>query len=183
VRSRRNLTITIASVSACTPLQLEENTFRQIETLEDLRFKQILTNLSNEIARPDSVPAQGVTSAGVATNSVTGTLVLQLTQPFAFARNTKMLNPMVNSLWQNNWSITPISDPQDLQNLRALYGLMYLTNEQIAELIYLTIQLYQDSYVILPANCGIYSVNVTDRNGAKTTVCISMTERKHSRRI
>ena len=42
---------------------------------------------------------------------------------------------MASINWQNNWGITPISDPQDLQNLRALYGLIYRTDAQVAEFI------------------------------------------------
>jgi hypothetical protein len=45
-------------------------------------------------------------------------------------------------LWQNNWSITPISDPQDLQNLRALYGLLYRTDADIAQVIEDALKVY-----------------------------------------
>jgi hypothetical protein len=69
-------------------------------------------------------------------------LGLTLNQPFAFAKNNKTLNPTVMLNWQNNWSITPVSDPQDLQNLRALYGLLYLTDTGIAQVIEDTMKTY-----------------------------------------
>jgi hypothetical protein len=52
-----------------------------------------------------------------------------------FGHNTKTLSPSVSGNWQNNWTITPISDPQDLANLRALYGLLYRDDFEIAKFI------------------------------------------------
>jgi len=125
----------VSIVSACAPEQLRDNTMQLISTLEDMRYTQLLTNISNEIDRADSVPSLGVTSSGTATSQQTGMLALQLTQPFDFTHNSKMLNPTVSTQWQDNWTITPVSDPQDLLNLRALYGLLYRTDVEIAELI------------------------------------------------
>jgi hypothetical protein len=122
-------------VSGCTAFQTQENTLEQIATIEDVRYSQLLTNVSAAISQRDSVPSQGVPSNGTATTSATGVLAFTLTQPFAFAKNTKTFTPTAMLNWQNNWSITPISDPQDLQNLRALYGLIYRTDAQVAEFI------------------------------------------------
>ena len=121
--------------SACTALQTQENTLDQISTIDEIRHSQLLTNLSLAISNKDSVPSQGVPSNGTATTSATGVLGLNLAHAFAFARDTKTLNPTATLNWQNNWSITPVSDPQDLQNLRALYGLIYLRDADIAEVI------------------------------------------------
>jgi hypothetical protein len=125
----------ISIVSGCTALQTQENTLEQIATIEDVRYSQLLTNVSAAISQRDSVPSQGVPSSGTATTSATGVLAFTLTQPFAFAKNTKTFTPTAMLNWQNNWGITPISDPQDLQNLRALYGLIYRTDAQVAEFI------------------------------------------------
>jgi hypothetical protein len=155
----------MAMVSACTAFQTQENTLDQISTINDIRYSQVLTNISAAISQGDSVPSQGVPSNGTATTSATGMLALTLTQPFAFARNTKTFSPSVMLNWQNNWSITPISDPQDLQNLRALYGLLYLTDAEIAQVIKDTMKVYWEDpkklidfdYLASVANqkCGI----------------------------
>jgi hypothetical protein len=132
----------MSMASACTAWQTQENTLDQISTLNNLRYSQLLTNLSDAIDHPGSVPSQGVLSGGTATNYVTGSIGLTLTQPFAFARNTKNLSPTGTVNSQNNWSITPVSDPQDLTNLRALYSLLYRTDDEIARFILRTLILY-----------------------------------------
>jgi hypothetical protein len=74
----------LAMVSARTSWQAQENTLSQISTLEQMRFAQLLTNLSNELQRPDSIPSLGVTSSGTATTGTMGSLGWNLTNPFDF---------------------------------------------------------------------------------------------------
>jgi hypothetical protein len=138
----------ISIIAACTSVQTQENTLEQIATLEQIRYSQILTNLSNAIDESNTasqrypIPSQGVTSSGTATAVTTGTLAFTLTQPFAFARNTKTFTPMASVNWQNNWTVIPISDPQDLQNLRSLYGLLYRTDHDVAQFVIDTLTLF-----------------------------------------
>jgi hypothetical protein len=152
-RSKENFRSLISVVSlltlpACTAWQTQENTLDQISTLQDMRYAQVLTNLSNaidrsnEIDQRDPIPSQGVASSGTATNVATGSLAFTFTQPFDFAHNTKTFTPMAMLNSQNNWTITPISDPQDLQNLRSLYGLLYKTDREIAQFIADTLMLF-----------------------------------------
>jgi hypothetical protein len=129
-------------ISACSAVQTQENTLEQIATINNLRYDQVLTNISYAIDAADNVPSQGVLSNGVATNVASGSLSFNLTQPFAFAHNTKTFTPVVGVNWQNNWTITPIADPQDLQNLRALYSLLYKSDIEIAQFIKNTLILY-----------------------------------------
>ena len=49
---------------------------------------------------------------------------------------------MASVNWQNNWTVIPISDPQDLQNLRSLYALLYQSDNQIAQFIVDTLTLF-----------------------------------------
>jgi hypothetical protein len=116
-----------------------------MSTIANLRYNQFLDNLSNAIDQRDAVPSQGVTNSGTATTSAMGSIGFSLTQPFAFAHNTKTFNPTASLNWQNNWGITPVSDPQDLQNLRALYGLLYRTDSEIAEFIQDTMKIQSAS--------------------------------------
>ena len=130
-------------VSACTSWQAQENTLNQISTLEQMRYSQLLQNLANEIDREDSLPSLAVTSSGTATASNTGTVLANLMNyPLNFGHNTKTLSPSLSAQWQNNWTISPIADPQDLTNLRALYGLLYRTDAQIIQIIYNTLKFY-----------------------------------------
>jgi len=137
-----SLSITTSMVSGCTALQTQENTLEQLATIGNIRYSQTITNLSQAIDENDSVPSQGVTNSGTATSSATGGIGATFVQvagsafnPFALARSAKTVSPTASLNWQNNWGITPISDPQDLQNLRALYGLIYRTDAQVAEFI------------------------------------------------
>jgi hypothetical protein len=127
---------------ACSAVQTQENTLEQIATIDSLRYGQLLTNLSNAIDQVDSVPSQGVPSNGVATNVSSGMFGFTFTQPFDFAHNTKTFTPTVMLNWQNNWTITPVSDPQDLQNLRSLYSLLYNTDPEIAQFVIDTLWLF-----------------------------------------
>jgi hypothetical protein len=49
---------------------------------------------------------------------------------------------MASVNWQNNWTVIPISDPQDLQNLRSLYGLLYRTDHDVAQFVIDTLTLF-----------------------------------------
>jgi hypothetical protein len=120
----------IVTFSACTPQVLKENTLEQISTIDDMRYRQLLTNISSAIASPDSVPNQAVTSQGTATSSDTGMVSLQFG-----AHAQKQITPTVSTVWQDNWTITPVADPQDLRNLRAIYGLLYRTDADVVQVI------------------------------------------------
>jgi len=144
--------VVISVVPGCTSFQTQENTLEQISTIENMRYSQVLTNLSVSIDQNDSVPSQGVENSGTATTSATGTLGASISQavgpafnPFALARSTKSLSPMASVNWQNNWGITPVYDPQDLQNLRALYGLIYRRDDQIVDFIGDTMKIQSSS--------------------------------------
>ena len=158
-----SLGIAVSMVSGCTSTQTEVNTLEQISTIENIRYTQFLTNLSATIDQNHSVPSQGVTNSGTATSSATGGITASFAQavgsafnPFALARSTKTVSPMASINWQNNWGITPISDPQDLQNLRALYGLIYRTDAQVAEFIGDSIKI-QDSDTNRPIDMNLVS--------------------------
>jgi hypothetical protein len=107
-----------------------------------MRYSQLLKNLSDAIDQGDSIPSTGVPSSGTATTVATGGLAFTLTQPFAFAHNTKTFTPTATLNWQNNWTISPVSDPQDLQNLRALAGLLYYRDQDIWDFVSNTLKVW-----------------------------------------
>ena len=147
-------------ISACTSWQNQENALDQISTLQNMRVSQLLTNLSAEIDGHDSVPSQGVASSGIATTQATGTIAATFNNPFDLGHNSKTLSPMASVYWQNNWTITPVSDPQDLQNLRALYGFLFRSDSEIAEFIENSLKLFGGGREVSPedlGNCGISS--------------------------
>jgi hypothetical protein len=135
--------IGMSLVSAYTAWQTQENALSQISTLQGMRYSQFLSNLSNAIDQDIPVPSSGVPSSGTATTSTSGGLTAMLTNPFDFGHNSKTLSPTVMENWQNNWTITPISDPQDLQNLRALTGLLLLPEQNISKYIANTLAVWQ----------------------------------------
>jgi hypothetical protein len=119
-------------ISGCASTQLNYNTLDIASTVESVYTRQILANLSKFIDEPEAVPSQVDLSAGViqTTNSVTPAV----TTPFsrAITRNgADMVTSAVTAgtsatvtaadSWQQNWTVSPISDANTLRNFRALY--------------------------------------------------------------
>lgn len=147
------LTILISiGLFGCASLQLQENTLQVASTLEQIRFSQLLFNISNQIDRPDSDPSILITNTGTAQSSLGGTVTAMFSN-IGLPTFSKAVNPSVTGTWQDSWSLNPISDPQDLQNLRALYGLIYRTDDEIAQVIYDESRIY--GYQVAPPECGI----------------------------
>jgi hypothetical protein len=64
----------------------------------------------------------------------------------------KSLMTGVSDNENDNWAVSPISDPRDLLNLRALYSLLYRSDQEVALTVYEAEQLV--SPIPIPA-CGI----------------------------
>jgi hypothetical protein len=151
------------SLVSCAAIQLKENTSQMASTIEDIRVTQLLTNIADQIDRHDVIPSGVFVDTGTAEASLGGTLSATLPS-MNLAKNTRSLTPTVTGSWTDSWSLDPISDPQDLNNLRALYGVIYRPDSDIANFIYATIQLYHkgpppyppdDQYGPTPEACGI----------------------------
>jgi hypothetical protein len=122
----------VLAATGCASTQLNYNTLDIASTVESVYTRQILMNLSRTIDEPYAMPSQIDLSAGViqTSNSVTPSTTTPLSRTITrngldvvttavTAGTTATVG--VGDTWQQNWTISPISDANTLRNLRALY--------------------------------------------------------------
>jgi hypothetical protein len=126
----------ILCTSGCTHIALRDDTARTTNTLADLEFRQILDNVARFQDNPDSLPSFALASSGTVsildtegagvsptysptlTNAQQGggaLPILSLLFPFAASRALT-----------ENWSVTPITDADNLRRLRCAFRLLVL---------------------------------------------------------
>src|SRR5207253_1853911 len=140
MRSAVLLTLLICSVSGCaTHLALRNDTARTTNTLADLQYQQVLDNVARFHADPDTVPSFAIASAGtVSVNDQTGAGVSPTYSPtLTFANQGGGALPILSLLFPlsaqrtvtENWSLTPITDADNLRRLRCAYRLLVMGEE------------------------------------------------------
>ncbi len=119
-----------------THLALRDDTVRVSNTLTDLQYKQVLDNVARFHDDPDTVPSFAVASAGtVAVNDQTGagaSPTYAPTLPFSLQGGGAL--PILSLLFPftaqrtaaENWSLTPITDADNLRRLRCAYRLLVM---------------------------------------------------------
>jgi hypothetical protein len=148
------LLILAATLSGCASWQLNHNTMDLATSSSDLVTDQILSNLARFRASAYAIPSQVSVPSGSATttNSVTPTIG----GPIGAAGTTTLANAAATPLflantrthlipngtfgvsaadqWSQNWTLTPLEDPDQLRRLRALYrfGAGQITKAQFA---------------------------------------------------
>jgi hypothetical protein len=148
------LLILAATLSGCASWQLNHNTMDLATSPSDLVTDQILSNLAKFRASAYAIPSQVSIPSGSATttNSVTPTIG----GPIGAAGTTTLANAAATPLflantrthlipngtfgvsaadqWSQNWTLTPLEDPDQLRRLRALYrfGAGQITKAQFA---------------------------------------------------
>jgi hypothetical protein len=131
------LSVVLANLSGCaTHYALRNDTVRTSGTLADLQYQQVLDNVARFHDNADTIPSFAVASAGTvslndqASAGVSPTYsptlpfsvqgggalpILSLLFPFAAQRTVT-----------ENWSLTPITDADNLRHLRCAYRLLVL---------------------------------------------------------
>jgi len=119
--------------TGCASEQLDYNTVDIASTIGDIYTQQALNNLSKTIDFRYSIPSEADIAAGTiqTSNSITPTLTFPLSNSFmkaAGATTTKTFAIAGSSLgigasdaWQQNWTVSPVTDSNALRNLQALY--------------------------------------------------------------
>jgi hypothetical protein len=135
--------ITAASVIlfGCASAQLNYNTIDLASSSSRLITSQVLYNLAQFRSSPFAIPAQVSIPSGSATttNSVTPTISVPLTSslttviansaaaPAFFSTSNTHAKPngtiggSVADQWSQNWTVTPLDEPDQLLRLRAIY--------------------------------------------------------------
>jgi hypothetical protein len=121
----------------CASAQLNYNTLDLASSTENLVTRQVLYNFANFLDNPAAIPAQVTISSGSATtsNSVTPTLTAPISTGVTTARlfataptrtvtdalTSNMLSVNASDSWNQSWAFAPITDPERMKRLQALY--------------------------------------------------------------
>ena len=109
-------------LAGCTHLQLERSTNNQIRTLTDLQYTQVLSNVAMFQRNPDALPFFALTASGIAQitdmGSSTDTAILNVLPGGVWGGN---FGGMVSRAVQENWTVTPVTDPDKLKTMRCAY--------------------------------------------------------------
>jgi hypothetical protein len=109
--------------TGCTQTQLRTNTVRKAETLNDIYQQQVLDNLAKFIVDPNSLPHFAIPSQG--TSAVNDSLASDggLTWNSTILNGAR-LNGGGSRQMQENWVLTPVSDPRKLERMRCAYQMV-----------------------------------------------------------
>ncbi len=127
----------LSTLSGCaTHSALRQDTVRTSNTLADLQYQQILDNVARFQSSPDTVPSFAVVSTGtVSVNDQTGAGVSPTYSPtLTFLQQGGGALPILSLLFPfsaqrtvtENWSLTPITDADNLRHVRCAYRLLVL---------------------------------------------------------
>jgi hypothetical protein len=123
-------------LSGCTQVALRDDTVRTTNTLTDLQYQQVLDNLARFHDNPDTVPSFAVATAGtVSILDTTGAGVSPTYSPtLTMVQQGGGALPILSLLFPfsasravtENWSLTPITDADNLRRLRCAYRLLVM---------------------------------------------------------
>jgi hypothetical protein len=126
----------LSLLSGCTHVTLRNDTVRTTNTLTDLYYQQVLDNLARFQDNPDTVPSFAVTTAGtVSILDTTGAGISPTYAPtLTLANQGGGALPILTLLFPfsaqravtENWSVTPITDADNLRRLRCAYRLVVM---------------------------------------------------------
>jgi hypothetical protein len=130
------LFVLVATSGGCTHVALRDDTARTTNTLTDLQFQQVLDNVARFHDNPDTVPSFAVATAGTvsildtagagASPTYSPTLTF-LQQGGGALPILSLLFPLTASrAVTENWSLTPVTDADNLRRLRCAYRLLVL---------------------------------------------------------
>jgi hypothetical protein len=124
------LTLIGIAIGGCASTQLNYNTLDLAASLDSLTTKQILFNLARTLEDPYAVPSEISVAAGSATtaNSISPTFSTPLSASTTASNTTfSVTHPNgtatvgASDQWQQGWTLDPITNPDEVRRLRALY--------------------------------------------------------------
>lgn len=129
----------LSTVAGCTHTVLRNDTRRTTNTLADLEFQQILDNVARFHCNLDTVPSFAVPNAGtVSVSDQAGAGISPTYSPtLTRALQGNGALPILSLLFPltaqrtvtENWSLTPITDAENLRRLRCAYRLLVMGEE------------------------------------------------------
>src|SRR5438105_8030175 len=127
----------LSTLNGCaTHLALRNDTVQTTDTLMDLQYQQVLDNVARFHADPDTLPSFAVASAGtVSVLDTAGAGVSPTYSPtLTSAQQGGGALPILSLLFPltasravtENWSLTPVTDADNLRRLRCAYRLLVM---------------------------------------------------------
>lgn len=117
----RAAALALPLLTACVSTALHHNTTAVMGTIQDMRREQVLTNISSTIDNITSLPVHVVVTQGSA--QVSGSVTPGVKLPHMnLSSSTKELDVSGTYQWTDQWQFIPVTAPDDLQRLRALYS-------------------------------------------------------------
>jgi hypothetical protein len=126
MRTRLYLACACIPLAGCTTMSLERNTVRQSQSITDLRYREVLSNLAMLSANPATLPSFSSIYAGTAdvTDSIAGSPAATLMRiglmPFGTTTVFGPVSADVNfsRTLKENWTLDPVVVPEKLRALR-----------------------------------------------------------------
>ncbi len=126
----------LSTLSGCTHVTLRNDTVKTTNTLTDLQYQQVLDNVARFQDNPDTAPSFAVPTGGtVSVVDTTGAGVSPTYSPtLTFLQQGGGALPILSLLFPlsaqravtENWSLTPITDADNLRRLRCAYRLLVM---------------------------------------------------------
>lgn len=126
----------LISLSGCTHLALRDDTVKTTNTLTELQFQQILDNVARFEHHHDTLPSFAVATSGTVSiaDSAGGGISPTYSPTLTFQNQANGALPILSILFPfsaqravtENWSLTPITDADNLRRLRCAYRLLVM---------------------------------------------------------
>src|SRR4051812_49177860 len=109
--------------AGCTHCQLSRSTLRQANTITDLQYNQVLSNLALFHCSPDVIPHFAVVGTGGTSVSDEGTANVELEWD-ARTITRELLGLGASREIQEQWTLAPVVNPDKLRAIRCVYQLI-----------------------------------------------------------
>jgi hypothetical protein len=126
-----------------THASLRDNTTRTTATLTDLNYQQVLNNVAMFVSNPSALPSVAVVNSGTVTvtdqKAYSTSATYSPTLPFsqqgggALPILTLLFNPNVQRQLTENWTVTPVTDIDNLRRIRCAFQLLVLGGGQTSD--------------------------------------------------
>jgi hypothetical protein len=145
----------------CASTQLNYNTVDIAGNVESIYVRQALANLSRTIDDPTAVPSQIDIAAGTAqtSNSLTPGFTSPITPALTRSGAGVTTSTAIagagftfsgNDAWQQSWTISPVTDGNNLRNLRALYRYVVIPTADLRREYHPSVILQKGRYILDP---------------------------------
>ena len=117
MRTRALVTVILLFSVFCTQVQLERSTLRQLGTLTDLRYKEVLDNLARSVHNPAVLPY----FSGIGTGTTVVTDMGESDGVLAPAAMMSALDFKASRQVLENWTLSPAYEADRLEAMRCAY--------------------------------------------------------------